>query len=138
MTSDQIKPDLNDLKYLNTCEEYSSDYLHCKKFTSRVNQYYQNGQTVDCSFYLKLVDNCYKWQRDGDKNALNNLVEFEKYFINERTKNALKNDVWELRDKPPHDWNAPLPDWCQERLKHSLWYEKQQNLAKKEKSQVKS
>lgn len=30
------------------------------------------------------------------------------------------NTVWTKRDKPPEDWNKPLPDWMEKRNENSF------------------
>jgi len=114
---------LKDEWIISPCDSYNSDYNDCLKTTSRIQQYYRLGEQVNCEFYKFLFEKCQKSRNHGDKSSLKDLVEYERFLVDDRKKNTEANDVWAKRDKPPHDWNAPLPDWCKERLQKTTWYE---------------
>lgn len=47
------------------------------------------------------------------------LIESEKTRRLRRLRAHYENDVWQRRDKPPENWNAPLPKWLDEKNKNS-------------------
>lgn len=85
------------------------------------------GTKVDreeCKIYQHLFVECLKYDREPASN-FNSLVELTKYeedLVKRRREQTKANDVWTMRKEPPSDWNSPLPDWCQEKLKESSWY----------------
>lgn len=94
------------------------------------------GEVLDCKQWSTDFKNCQKWTWQSDEEAavslksystgmqyycLNNyyfvfslqrsLIESETQRIDERLKPHLQNQVWKKRDKPPEDWNKPLPEF---------------------------
>lgn len=49
----------------------------------------------------------------------NKLIASEKQRRYARLRPHYENDVWEKREKPPENWNAPLPEWMQEKFKNT-------------------
>lgn len=47
------------------------------------------------------------------------LIESEKKRRFQRLQAHYSNDVWQKRDKPPENWNAPLPKWLDEKSQNS-------------------
>lgn len=56
------------------------------------------------------------------------LIESEKNHRKERLLPHYQNDVWERRQKPPENWNVPLPEWMQEEFKNSFLHLKNEEL----------
>ena len=83
-----------------------------------------NDTPLDCDLLNNLFFDCRKYIEDPELN-LESFVRLKKYeneLVLKRIDSIKKNDVWELRKEPPSDWNAPLPDWANERLKDTIWY----------------
>lgn len=47
------------------------------------------------------------------------MIESEKQRRIKRLRPHYENDVWEKRDKPPENWNVPLPEWMQKKFENS-------------------
>lgn len=58
-----------------------------------------------------------EWRKSGDTEALKSVIDSELNRKQERLNGTLQNNVWELRNEPPKDWNRPLPDWMNHKLK---------------------
>lgn len=56
------------------------------------------------------------------------IVMSEKIRRAVRLKPHYENSVWEARAEPPPEWNAPLPDWMEERNKGSFLAIKAQEM----------
>jgi hypothetical protein len=119
---------LNDEKTnmnLLPCEHYEYEYKQCNSFRGRLYNYFRNEQPkYECEFYKELFVDCLKYKRDPQNNfeSLLKLNKYEKELVEERMKANANNDVWQLRQEPPNDWNAQLPEWCSERIRNSYWY----------------
>lgn len=42
------------------------------------------------------------------------LISSERKRRLDRLRGHYNNDIWQKRDKPPENWNAPLPNWLEE------------------------
>lgn len=121
------------------CDHYEYEFKNCTSFTGRLYNYYR-GENQECQPYQDLFVDCLKYKRDPEKNfdLLLKLKKYENELVQKRVESVVKNDVWQLRQKPPSDWNSPLPDWCIERLKDTYWYKsrnlKQENPGLQEKN----
>lgn len=109
------------------CDHYDHEYRACSSFTGRIDNYYR-GVSIssdECARFRSLFDDCSKYARDPASNfdSLLRLNDYENALMKQRADASRANDVWQRRDSgPPSDWNAPLPDWCQQKLKESSWY----------------
>lgn len=56
------------------------------------------------------------------------LLTSEKKRRLERLRPHYKNDVWQKREEPPSDWNAPLPDWLVKRNQGTFLALKQDDI----------
>lgn len=55
----------------------------------------------------------------------------------ERMQAHFDNTTWTKRDKPPEDWNKPLPEWMVKRDEHSyLALKRQEELDEEEQAKV--
>ncbi|KAK8785583.1 synaptic plasticity regulator PANTS [Amblyomma americanum] len=114
------------------CEWYSEEHADCKGIRGKFHQYFVHGTTLDCSQWQKDYENCMLWRNKKDLNALKAVVESEEKRKHDRLKASYDNDVWELRSKPPENWNAPLPDWLNKKFENSyLGLSTKQQLEKK-------
>ena len=119
---------------LRPCELYKEEYHDCKSIAARFHQYFVFGEYQDCTQWKIDYDNCHLWKKYNSKEAFNKLISSEKQRRIARLRGHYNNDVWQRRDKPPEDWNAPLPDWLEERAKVSYLRIASEKL-KKEKEQ---
>lgn len=56
------------------------------------------------------------------------LIESEKQRRMERLYAHYQNDVWEKREKPPENWNTPLPEWMQKEFENSYLHIRNQEM----------
>ncbi|KAF7417811.1 hypothetical protein HZH68_000464 [Vespula germanica] len=66
---------------------------------------------------------------------INAIIESEKERRMNRLKGHFGNTIWKKRDKPPENWNSPLPEWMQENYKNS-YLEKMKTKEAQEKSEM--
>lgn len=57
------------------------------------------------------------------------MIASEKKRKLERLKPHYQNKVWKKRDKPPENWNAPLPEWIVEKDKNTYLGLKARDIA---------
>ncbi|CAN7984855.1 unnamed protein product, partial [Ixodes hexagonus] len=101
------------------CEWYLEEYKDCKSIRGRFHQYFIFGSTLDCDNWSKDYTNCLRWRKEKDIEALRSVVDSEAQRKKERLDGSLQNNVWELRSEPPKDWNKPLPEWMNEKLRNT-------------------
>ncbi|KAI4490891.1 hypothetical protein M0804_003835 [Polistes exclamans] len=111
---------------IRPCEIYYDEYKECKYWKSRFHQYFIHGHKIDCSSWQKDYHYCKMWQENQSEEAYEALITSEKEHRINRLKGHIGNKVWERRDKPPEDWNSPLPEWMEEKFKDS-YLEKMKN-----------
>ncbi|XP_053972110.1 uncharacterized protein LOC128872942 [Hylaeus volcanicus] len=102
------------------CELYKEEYDDCKSIRARFHQYFVHGKTIKCSQWKTDYENCYLWSKYKSEKAYEELIKSEKNRRLERLKGHYLNNVWTRRDKPPENWNAPLPQWMQDKFEHSF------------------
>lgn len=59
------------------------------------------------------------WCNVGTKSLQDELIKSERERRIKRLHSHLQNDVWEKREKPPENWNDPLPEWMQKEFENS-------------------
>ncbi|KAJ8679423.1 hypothetical protein QAD02_015210 [Eretmocerus hayati] len=104
---------------IRDCPDYDREYYECHRVKGRFHQLFIHGEYLDCNPWNDDYKRCQRWKKDKDVKALEELVESERKRKFERLKGHFRNDVWKRRDKPPENWNAPLPDWMEERNKNT-------------------
>lgn len=111
--SPKVEQPSNELRtnLIRPCEVYKDEYKECKSSKSRRQQIFVHGQIADCEQWSKDFDNCQKWTWQSNEDAAKSIIESEIQRIDERLKPHLYNKVWKKRDKPPEDWNKPLPEF---------------------------
>ena len=92
------------------CEIYKEEYDDCKSIRARFHQYFVFGKTIDCTQWKEDYENCYLWDKYKSNIAYEKLISSEKKHRMERLEGHYRNNVWQRRDKPPENWNAPLPE----------------------------
>lgn len=105
------------------CERYKEMYKACKSIKHRVHQYYVYGELLDCNIYNDLHNHCMNYRKKRDEILLDPIIDWERNFILTRLKTETQNKVWELRDKPPEDFDAPLPEYLQKLHQNSKFKE---------------
>lgn len=68
--------------------------------------------------------------------AQNELIESEKRRRLERLLPHVQNDVWERRERPPEDWNAPLPEWMQKQFENTYLQIRSEEMKRGEKTSM--
>lgn len=105
---------------IRPCEMYKEEHKECRSIRGRFHQYFVFGELLDCTQWKIDYDNCYLWNKYNNEKAYEDLVNSEKTRRFNRLKGHYSNNVWEKRTtRPPENWNAPLPDWIEEKNKYS-------------------
>ena len=110
------------------CDHYEYEYKQCSSFKAKMYRYFRgevySENIHECNFYQQLFMDCMKYDRETSKNAnlLKDLKKYEVEMIIKRLDSMKQNNIWELRNTPPSDWNSPLPDWCEKQIKDTYWY----------------
>ncbi|KAK1119260.1 hypothetical protein K0M31_013449 [Melipona bicolor] len=104
---------------IRPCAAYKEEYTDCTSIKGRFHQYFIYGEILDCKQWKIDYENCNLWTEHKNEKACYELINSEKTRRWNRLKDHYTNDVWEKRDKPPENWNAPLPKWLEERNSNS-------------------
>ncbi|EZA53162.1 hypothetical protein DMN91_005244 [Ooceraea biroi] len=104
---------------IRPCMIYKGEYDDCCSIRARFNQYFIFGETLDCKQWDIDYRNCYQWQKYKSEEAFDELIKSEKKRRMERLLPHYQNDVWQKREEPPENWNAPLPEWMQKEFDNS-------------------
>lgn len=117
---------------LRPCDRYKDEYKECKSFRGRFQQYFVYGESQSCDQWSIDYNNCMKWSWFENKDAALEVIKSEMKRRDERMQAHLDNTTWTKRDKPPDDWNKPLPDWMAQRNEHTYLAIKAQELRDEE------
>lgn len=98
---------------IKPCIFYKETFNDCNSFYGQFNARYTTGHKEDCSQWYADYRNCSAYEQTGSEEALNQLIESEKIRRLERLVTMKNNNIWEYRESPPTDWNAPLPQHLQ-------------------------
>ncbi|CAL7947092.1 unnamed protein product [Xylocopa violacea] len=120
-TAEDVSPEKeHEFEWLiRPCHIYNEEYKDCKSIRARFHQYFIFGEMLVCDQWLTDYNNCYLWNKYKNEDAYENLIASEKQRRMRRLKGHYDNDVWQKRDKPPENWNAPLPAWLEEKRQKS-------------------
>ncbi|OQV25201.1 hypothetical protein BV898_20133 [Hypsibius exemplaris] len=110
---------------IRPCELYKEEYRDCTMVRSRFHQLFTTGVKRDCSQWKTDYENCLLWRKNADPEAAKKAIQSESRRVAYRIATVMDNEIWQLRDTPPENWNAPLPE-ALERLRQS----RQKALAK--------
>ncbi|XP_032632923.1 synaptic plasticity regulator PANTS isoform X2 [Chelonoidis abingdonii] len=88
-----------------TCEDYWSEWKHCKGIRNLFHNYYTYGEAPSCEQWKIDYGNCRKWEKSKSPDAKESLCKSERVRILEKQK---YDPVWQLRKSPPRDWYLPL------------------------------
>ncbi|XP_041084331.1 UPF0545 protein C22orf39 homolog [Polyodon spathula] len=87
------------------CDDYWSEYKHCKSLLHRFHCYYTLGEAPSCQQWKADYYSCRDWEKHQTTEAKEALRESERHRVAQQKQHA---PVWELRKKPPADWHLPL------------------------------
>nr|XP_024660239.1 UPF0545 protein C22orf39 homolog isoform X1 [Maylandia zebra] len=87
------------------CEDYWSEFRHCKSFKNWFHHYYTYGTVPSCQQWKEDYHNCREWEKHRGTEAKEALRRSEKIRVAEQ-RNFIP--VWQLRQEPPRDWHVPL------------------------------
>ncbi|XP_019394606.1 PREDICTED: UPF0545 protein C22orf39 homolog isoform X2 [Crocodylus porosus] len=87
------------------CDDYWSEWKHCKGIQNLVHHYYTFGEAPSCAQWKTDYKNCREWEKSKSTQAKESLCKSERARILEKQKHA---PVWMLRKGPPADWYLPL------------------------------
>lgn len=110
------------------CSDYKDEYKNCKSFKDRFQQYFVDGEFLDCNQWNQDYKSCCRLEEKDDWQAGVDLIVSEKRRRDARFGAHFANKVWTKRDAPPPDWNKPLPEWMQERYEHSYLTSKSKEM----------
>ncbi|XP_029365576.1 synaptic plasticity regulator PANTS isoform X1 [Echeneis naucrates] len=88
-----------------SCEDYWSEFKHCKSFRNRFHYYYAYGASPSCRQWKEDYSNCIEWEKHRSNEAKEALQMSERNRVAEQKKFT---PVWKLRQDPPRDWHMPL------------------------------
>lgn len=100
---------------MRPCEIYLEEYTDCASYKGRFHQYYTQGSYADCERWKQDYKHCLQFRNTKDTSAAESVINSETERRNARLEGARGNDVWEYRQSPPAEWNAPMTKWTQER-----------------------
>ncbi|XP_072761850.1 synaptic plasticity regulator PANTS [Anoplolepis gracilipes] len=137
--AEEEKVNHEDRWMVRPCMIYKAEYDDCSSIRARFNQYFIFGETLDCSQWKADYVNCYEWEKNKSEKAYEQLIASEKQRRKERLRAHYENDVWEKRQRPPENWNAPLPEWMRKEFENSYLHIRNQEMKQnKEISQLDS
>jgi hypothetical protein len=110
-----------DLLLVRPCERYKELYKSCKSIRGRLHQYYVYGELFDCNPNYDNYKACLVYRKTGDTDVLKTVVEWEKKLMTARLEAERQNKTWQFRERPPEDFNGPLPEFLQKRQAESLF-----------------
>lgn len=87
------------------CEDYWSEFRHCKSLKNWFHHYYTYGTVPSCQQWKEDYHNCREWEKHRGTEAKEALRRSEKIRVAEQ-RNFIP--VWQLRQEPPRDWHVPL------------------------------
>ncbi|OBS63496.1 hypothetical protein A6R68_07904 [Neotoma lepida] len=88
------------------CEVYRAEWELCRSARHVLHHYYVHGERPDCRQWLSDLASCREWEESRSPQAQQSLCESEQARVQAAQKHTL---VWALRQRPPADWNLPLP-----------------------------
>ncbi|KAG5676280.1 hypothetical protein PVAND_006128 [Polypedilum vanderplanki] len=104
---------------MRPCTFYKEEYKECRSIKGRFQQYFVNGDILDCSSWQHDLNDCINFEEKGDFRSAKRVIDNENLRRKERMQGHWENDVWKKRSKPPDDFNKPLPDFITKRYENS-------------------
>ncbi|KAM6965387.1 synaptic plasticity regulator PANTS [Aplochiton taeniatus] len=87
------------------CDDYWSEFRHCKSLWNRFHYYYAHGTSPSCQHWKQDYNTCREWEKTKSTDAKEALQNSERNRVAEKKKFT---PVWDLRKDPPKDWHRPL------------------------------
>ena len=119
---------------LRECDVYKDEYKACSSMKGKLYSYYINGKIRgECDNWKQNYQDCKLWVDNTDESAAKRIIEREEKRIFERLKGHYQNDIWETRsedERPPPEWNKPLPDHLADASEDSYLKQYKENLEK--------
>ncbi|CAH1800739.1 unnamed protein product, partial [Owenia fusiformis] len=126
----------SDAWMVRPCEAFKDEYSECKSWKGRFHQTYVYGNHFDCSRWKEDFENCMKFRKYDDLDALDKVLKHEKERRKNRLRAAHNNDVWEYRSEPYKEWNSPLSEANAQQAEQTLFAIKEkEKLYKQNKEQ---
>lgn len=97
----------------------TEEYKDCKSVKARFQQYFVNGDILDCSGWNHDLNDCINFEEKNDYRAGKRIIESENKRRKERMQGHFENDTWKTRKSPPEDWNKPLPGYITKKYENS-------------------
>lgn len=116
---------------LRECAAYKDEYKGCSSLGGKMYMYYIDGKITSCDEWKQNVADCKLWMNNTDKSAAERIIKREEKRIFERLKGHFNNDVWESRteaERPPAEWNKPLPEHLADAAENSYLKQYKDNL----------
>ncbi|TRY96759.1 hypothetical protein DNTS_014486 [Danionella cerebrum] len=88
-----------------SCDVYWSEFKHCRSWKHWFHEYYTYGRAPECQHWKQDYQSCKEWESTRSVLAKESLLESERKRIADQRNFT---PVWELRQKPPEDWDLPL------------------------------
>ncbi|CAI5797359.1 Chromosome 22 open reading frame 39 [Podarcis lilfordi] len=89
------------------CNDYWSEWKHCKSIPNLFHYYYTYGEAPSCKQWKRDYENCKAWEKTRSSEAKDSLCKSERERVMEKQKYA---PVWSLRKGPPVSWYLPLDE----------------------------
>lgn len=118
---EEIGVDKPDKNLIRPCERYWELYKDCTSIRSRIGQYYVDGKLTDCQIMKDNYYACKEFRKTKNPALLDPIIAWERNLINSRLQSEKQNIAWQLRDKPPEDFESDLPEFIRERQEHSFF-----------------
>lgn len=98
----------------------AEEYKECTSIKGRFQQYFVNGDILDCSSFNHDLNDCINFEEKNDYRAGKRIIENENKRRKERMDAHFQNDTWTKRKSPPEDWNKPLPEYISKKYENSF------------------
>jgi len=95
---------------IRPCQVYKDEWDECGTVSGRLHQRYVYGKTLDCQKWMSDFEFCKEYQKTKDLRFAEPIIVQELERRQTRLKGADGNTVWEYRESPPPEWDAPLPE----------------------------
>lgn len=99
---------------------HTEELKDCKSIKARFQQYFVNGDILDCSSWNHDLNDCINFEEKNDYRAGKRIIESENKRRKDRMEGHYKNDTWIKRKSPPDDWNKPLPSYITKKYENSF------------------
>jgi hypothetical protein len=106
--------------YFDFSLSITEEAAECRSVRGRFQQYFVNGDILDCSSWNHDLNDCINFEEKNDYRAGKRVIDNENIRRKERMKAHFGNDTWTRRKNPPEDWNKPLPEYITKNYENSF------------------